>query len=103
MDPVDIFFLLLRDLEEELPSDILERDRLEGDSWFPLTAGDSGLDLDLAFFFLLGQEKVERGGVQPLLDLSELWLDPACRRGASSCWASRNSERSSSSSISGGD
>ena len=64
LDPVDIFFLLLRDLEEELPSDILERDRLEGDSWFPLTAGDSGLDLDLAFFFLVGQEKVERGGEQ---------------------------------------
>ena len=65
------FFLLLFDLEEELPSDNLDMDLLEGDSSF-LTTGDSGLDLDFFFFILLCQDRLERGGVQPRLDLSEL-------------------------------
>ena len=97
------FFLLLFDLEEELPSENFDIDLLEGDSSC-LTTGDSGLDLDFFFLILFGQERLESGGVQPRLDLSELWLEPAtCRPADTSCWASRNCERSSSSSISGGD
>ena len=71
--PIDNFdfFLLLFDLEEELPSDNLDMDLLEGDSSF-LTTGDSGLDLDFFFLILLCQDRLERGGVQPRLDLSEL-------------------------------
>ena len=66
------FFLLLVDFEEELPSENLDIDLLEGDCGSSLTTGDSGLDLDFFFLILLGQERLERGGVQPLLDLSEL-------------------------------
>ena len=65
------FFLLLFDLEEELPSENFDIDLLEGDSSF-LTTGDSGLDLDFFFLILLCQDRLERGGVQPRLDLSEL-------------------------------
>ena len=65
------FFLLLFDLEEELPSENFDMDLLEGDSSF-LTTGDSGLDLDFFFLILLGQDRLDSGGVQPRLDRSEL-------------------------------
>ena len=87
LEPVDNFFLLLRDFDEEPPSENFDRERLDGDSLFLLTAGDSGLDFDFPDFFLLGQERLERGGVQPRLDLSELPDPPPAtgRLGATSC------------------